>query len=397
MQSDQDTYILTSNVDEEAAKENNLKQENVVKTEYVEYDIMKEPKCELNVDILKREEEDVMDDRNNNKENVIKNNMDPAVKQGESSTKVCLLPVPYTQDGSDFGTPIKIKMVDQTGSLIGDKDKRKFFHQQLLQELVHARNCKNGSDLLQSQCNIPGCKSNRDLLSHTFTCQAGDMCTVVNCSISRLILSHFDNCSKPNCALCLPLKTQSGINCGSSSNFSQVPFGSNKQVRSPSIVSVEILRAKEVNLNLREERLRIREKVLEVRTKDLDKQKLELEKQEFALTVAQVNLWHREVMVKEREENLSSNGNLKAQNNVVVDSRTAETVGNRVSPNLMQAIIKEAPKRPNILSKRKIQGSEETLPRKNPRTILPRLLNITNGASYPLKPLSSDPFLPQFD
>ena len=71
----------------------------------------------------------------------------------------------------------------------------------------------------------------RDLLGHTSICQDGDKCTVVNCSISRLILSHFDNCSKPNCALCLPIKTQPGITSGGNSKLSQVPIGSNQQVR----------------------------------------------------------------------------------------------------------------------------------------------------------------------
>ena len=101
--------------------------------------------------------------------------------------------------------------------------------------------------------------------------------------------------------------------------------------------------------------------------------------------------------MKEREEKLSSNGHLREQYDVV-DSRTAETLGNRVSPNLMQAIIKEAPKMTKVQAKRKIQGGEETLPpRKILRTIAPRLVNITNGARYPLKLSSSDPFLPQFN
>jgi len=406
MQSDQDTHILPSNanvkVDEKTVMVNTLeiKLENVVKTEYVEYDIKMEPKCEVNADSLKRHE-DVMDDRNNNKENVLNNSMDLGVKQREASTKVDHLPVPDTNsyDGSDFGIPAKVRMVDQAGSVIGDKDRRKFFYQQLLQELVYARNCcKNKSNIQQSQCNISGCKMYRNLVCHISICQAGDKCTVVNCSISRLILSHFDSCSKLNCALCLPLKSQPGITSGSNnSNSSQAPIESNQQVRVLQMESAEVLRAKEVNLNLREERLRIREKVLEVKTKDLDKQKLELEKQEFSLTVAQVNLWHREALVKEREENLSCNGNMREQNNVL-DTRTAETIGNRVSSHLMQAIIKEAPEMTNVQAKGKTQGCEETLPpRKRPRTITPRLVNITNGARYPLKLYSSDPFLPQFN
>ena len=99
--------------------------------------------------------------------------------------------------------------------------------------------------------------------------------------------------------------------------------------------------------------------------------------------------------MKEREENLSCNENMREQNNVL-DTRTAETIGNRVSSNLMQAIIKEAPKMTNVQAKGKTQGCEETLPpRKRPRTITPRLVN--NGARYPLKLYSSDPFLPQFN
>ena len=49
--------------DEELITSNRVKLENVVKAEYVEYDIKKEPKyeCEvttLNVDILKKEEQE---------------------------------------------------------------------------------------------------------------------------------------------------------------------------------------------------------------------------------------------------------------------------------------------------------------------------------------------------
>ena len=63
----------------------------------------------------------------------------------------------------------------------------------------------------------------------------------------------------------------------------------------------------------------------------------------------------------------------------------------------MQAIIKEAPKMTKVQVKRKIQGGEETLPRKRPIIIAPRQVNINNGARYPLKLSSSDPFLPQFN
>ena len=167
--------------------------------------------------------------------------------------------------------------------------------------------------------------------------------------------------------------------------------------------SVEEVRAKEVNLNLREERLRIRERVLEVRTDDLNKQKLELDMQEFDLTVAQVDLWHREGLIQDREEAVRNNGNLNNEKTMrqdrsvgisraqVVDPMTAEIVARRISSNFKLA-VKSTPALP---AKRQNQRSEENLPRK--RTSTTCLLNITNGNVYPLKTSSSDPFLPQFE
>ena len=402
--------------EEPISASNLVKLENVMKIEpeYVEYDIKKEPKHEfdettLNVDILKREEEEDAITYTNNNNDVVLGSTQP-LKTGP----MCL----------DLGRLSTGQIM--TGSIIGVK--RKFLYQQLL-FLLHARKCCKKEP---NQCSIPGCMTYKDLLDHTSTCQAGNKCKVLNCSISRLILSHFDNCSKPSCALCLPLRSQSS---GDNSSLNLASSGSNPQVipddvtvtplhdkqhkaedilqlpgvhgpitlqaNTPNdlaqfealkktIKSVETLRAKEVNLNLREERLRIREQVLEVRTKELNKQKLDLDKQEFDLTVAQVDLWYRESLVKEKEETMMYNGNLRVQRDKPIDA--SDIVARRISSNLKQA-VKDAPKDHNLQTKRKIQSCE--LPRK--RTSTNCLVNITNGTCYPLKPSSKDPFLPQFE
>ena len=388
-----------------------------------------------------------MDDTNNNKENVLDVHIYPQVKQGESSSKVNHFTAPtmtFKVDDRVITHPYKTNpmIVDKTDSNIGAK--RRFLSQQLML-LLHARKCcKNGPRTQPSRCNTLGCQTYKDLYNHISNCQTGNMCTVLNCSISRLLLSHFDNCSKQNCALCVPLRSQSGGNVSlvqaSSGSIQQgqgLPDGVNPllgkqdkaqvmlqlpgvqtpirlQSHSPdahfeavkkAFKSVENVRAKEVNLKLREERLRIREKVLEVRTKDLNKQKLELDKQEFDLTVAQVDLWHREGLIQDREETLRNNGNLnKAKEETmrkngnqgisreqVVDLKTAEIVARRISSNFKLS-VKGTQALP---AKRQIQRSEENLSRK--RTSTTCLLNITNGNVYPLKASSLDPFLPQFE
>ena len=392
MQSDKERFLPPPFVknslkkeDEELITSNRVKLENVVKAEYVEYDIKKEPKyeCEvttLNVDILKKEEENAMTHTNNNNDNVLGNT------QPFKTGSMCLDLV-----GLSTGQIM-------TGSIIGDK--RKLLCQQLLM-LLHARKCCKKEP---NQCCIPSCMTYKDLLDHTSTCQAGNMCKVLNCSISRLILYHFDNCSKPSCALCLPLKSQSSggnssLNLSSSGSNPTITLQNNTpndlaqfEALKKTIKSVETLHAKEVNLSLREEKLRIREQVLEVRTKELNKQKLELDKKEFDLTVAQVDVWHRESLVQEKEEAMMYNGNLRVQRDKVVDAKTSDIVARRISSNFKQA-VKDAPKIHNLETKRKIQSCE--LPRK--RTSTNCLVNITNGTCYPLKPSSKDPFLPQFE
>ena len=381
--------------EEPISASNLVKLENVMKIEpeYVEYDIKKEPKHEfeettLNVDILKREEEDSTTHTNNNNDNVL---------GGTQPFKT----------GSMCWDHVRLSTGQiMTGSKI--EDNRKFLFQQLLL-LLHAHKCCKKE---ANQCSILGCMTYKDLLDHTSTCQAGNKCKVLNCSISRLFLSHFDNCYKPSCALCLPLRSQSSGGNSSLNIASSVTPMPDKQhkaedtlqlpgVQGPitlqtnthndifealkkTIKSVETLRAKEVNLSLREERLRIREQVLEVRTKELNKQKLDLDKQEFDLTVAQVDLWYRESLVKEKEEAMMYNRNLRVQRDKVVDAS-----------DVVARFPKIARKISNPQTKRKVQSCEEKLPKK--RTSTNSLVNITNGTCYPLKPSSKDPFLPQFE